>query len=170
MAVLLNPPSASSGMRSRNAVERAATLLGYDEVVIANLCAAATPSVAELNSFDQDAWAASRAQLNVSMQDAAGLLAGWGVAGLSGDARRWLQAQVEWLIGTAESCGIGAFWTVGGEPRHPSRWHQYVSDKYGRTSGGSFEERLKQVLIEVPTECWVTTARHSRSIQVSSSR
>jgi hypothetical protein len=39
---------------------------------------------------------------------------------------------------------------LGGEPRHPSRWHQYVSDKYGRTSGGTFEERIKQVLVAVP--------------------
>lgn len=46
--------------------------------------------------------------------------------------------------------GITAFWMVGGEPRHPSRWHQFVSDKHGRTTGGTFEERLVQVLVEVP--------------------
>jgi hypothetical protein len=46
--------------------------------------------------------------------------------------------------------GISNIWMVGGEPRHPSRWHQFVSDKYSRTTGGSFEERLDQVLESVP--------------------
>ena len=119
-------------------------------MAIANLCLAPTPSVIEINDLAWCAWDASRVQLNAALQGATGLLAGWGVAGMRGDARRFKQAQVEWLIGTAESCGIRTLWTVGGEPRHPSRWHQYVSDKYGRTAGGTFDERLRQVLIEVP--------------------
>jgi hypothetical protein len=38
-------------------------------------------------------------------------------------------------------------WTVGGESRHPSRWHQYVSDKHARAGSGEFAERLKSVLV-----------------------
>lgn len=109
-------------------------------------------------------------QLDVALEGATGMLAGWGVAGLSGQARRLMQAQVAWLAERSAALGIDTFWTVGGEARHPSRWHQYVSDKYGRTSGGTFEERLKQVLVEVPTRRLIVESPQSRSIQVSSSR
>lgn len=150
VAVLLNPPSASSGNRSRNAVARAATALGYQNVVVANLCAVATPSVVQLNTVGSDVWEASRADLEGVVRGGAALLAGWGVAGLSGDARRSMNAQVDFLIECAAANSMGTMWMVGGKPRHPSRWHQYVSDKYGRTTGGTFEERLRQVLVAVP--------------------
>lgn len=129
---------------------RAATALGYDNVVVANLCAFATPSVVQLNTVGSDVWEASRVDLEVAVHGGTALLAGWGVAGLSGGARRSMGAQVDWLIECAAANAVGAMWMVGGEPRHPSRWHQYVSDKYGRTTGGTFEERLRQVLVAVP--------------------
>lgn len=151
VAVLLNPPAQSSGVRTRNAVYRAAGVLGYDEVVMTNLCSVATPSIVEVNALGREAWASARADLEVAVRGGAGLLAAWGVGGLSGDARRWLCAQVEWLVDCAGAGGLRSVWTVGGEPRHPSRWHQFVSDKHGRTRGGSFEERLAQVLVDVPT-------------------
>lgn len=115
-----------------------------------NLCSVATPSVVEVNRLGREAWASARADLEVAVRSGTGLLAAWGVGGLSGDARRSLCAQVEWLVDCAMDGGLHSFWMVGGEPRHPSRWHQYVSDKYGRTRGGSFEERLAQVLMDVP--------------------
>lgn len=151
VAVLLNPPAQSSGVRSRNAVYRAARVLGYDDVVMTNLCSIATPSIVEVNGLGYEAWTSARRELELAVQSGAGVLAAWGVGGLRGDARRWLRAQVEWLVDCAGTDGIHSFWMVGGEPRHPSRWHQYVSDKHGRTRGGSFDERLAQVLIDVPT-------------------
>ena len=150
VAVLLNPPATTAGTRSRNAVARAASVLGYDRAVMANLCAVATPSVVELNDHGRDGWDRARAELESALTGADALLAGWGVAGLTGDAGRWMRAQVEWLSERAVASGISRLWMVGGEPRHPSRWHQYVSDKHGRTAGGTFEERLAQVLVEVP--------------------
>lgn len=132
-------------------MNRAARILGYDEVVMTNLCSVATPSIVEVNRLSRDAWASARVDLEVAVRGGAGLLAAWGVGRLSGTARRCLRAQVEWVVEVARNGGLGSFWMVGGEPRHPSRWHQYVSDKYGRTGGGSFEERLAQVLVEVPT-------------------
>lgn len=164
MAVLLNPPSASSGSRSRNAVARAASVLGYHDAVLANLCTVATPSVVQLNGLDREAWDESKADLELAIRSGSALLAGWGVAGVTGDARRWMRAQIAWLIDCAHNVAIESMWMVGGEPRHPSRWHQYVSDKYGRTSGGSFDERIAQVLVEVPL------VAYRRSIQVSPSR
>lgn len=46
--------------------------------------------------------------------------------------------------------GINTVWSVGGQPRHPSRGHQFLSDKYGRTAGGTFEKRLSTVLVQSP--------------------
>jgi hypothetical protein len=115
-----------------------------------NLCAASTPSVVQLNALGRDAWDLARTDLEAAVTGASAVLAGWGVAGLTGDARRWMRAQVEWVTERAREGGMAAYWMVGGEPRHPSRWHQYVSDKYGRTAGGTFEERIAQVLVEVP--------------------
>lgn len=156
LAVLLNPPGSSSGTRTRNAVERAGQVLGYDHVKIANLCTAATPTVVELNDPDhQHGWSAAREELARSVREASGMLAGWGVAGLSGNARRACRDQVGWLCREAASAGIDRVWMVGGEARHPSRWHQYVSDRHGRTTGGSFEVRLTQVLQTAPVDSLV---------------
>ena len=149
VAVLLNPPATSTGTRSRQAVARAASALGYERAVMKNLCAVPTPSVVELNALGRDAWDLAQADLEAALKGARAVLAGWGVAGLTGDARRSMRDQVAWLTVRAQEGGIAAFWMVGGSPRHPSRWHQYVSDKYGRTDGGSFEERIRQVLVAV---------------------
>lgn len=150
VAVLLNPPETSAGTRSRNAVARAANVLGYDRAILANLCAVATPSVVELNGQGREGWDVARDDLEAALVGADALLAGWGVAGLTGNAGRWMHAQVEWLFERALRHGISRIWMVGGEPRHPSRWHQYVSDRHERTAGGSFDERIAQVLVAVP--------------------
>lgn len=137
-------------MRSRNAVAKAAGALGHEGAVIANLCAVPTPSVVEVNALGRDAWDQAQKDLEVAIADAGIVIAAWGVAGLTGEARRLRLAQVNWLSARALQNGITSFWMVGREPRHPSRWHQYVSDKYGRTAGGTFEERIRQVLVEIP--------------------
>lgn len=152
VAILLNAPSTTTGTRSLNAVRRASNVLGYERALVANLFAVSTPSVVQLNDHGRDGWDLARDDLAAALCRADALLAGWGVAGLTGDTRRWMCAQVEWLSERAVSCGISRFWTVGGEPRHPSRWHQFVSDKYGRTSGGTFDQRIAQVLVEVPID------------------
>lgn len=148
--MLLNPPGRSTGARTRNAVSRAARVLGYDHVTITNLCAVPTRSVVELNNLGHDAWELARGDLEAGLSSTDAILAGWGIAGVAGEARRSLCAQVAWLQEVALAKGIESFWMIGGEPRHPSRWHQYVADKYQRTSGGSFEERIRQVLVAVP--------------------
>lgn len=148
--MLLNPPATSAGVRTRNAVGRAARALGYDRVVLANLCTVPTASVVQLNLLGKDAWKFARADLETSLPSAAAVLAAWGIAGLTGRARQARDEQVFWLSKQVKASSIESLWMVGGKPRHPSRWHQYVSDKYGHTSGGTFEERIKQVLVEVP--------------------
>jgi hypothetical protein len=124
-------------------------VLGFESVKIANLCSLATPSVVELNALGNfEGWHEVRTELSQALDGAAGLLAGWGITGLTGDARRARQTQVNWLCSAALGTGIDTIWMVGGKPRHPSRWHQFVSDKYGRTTGGTFEERLAQVMVK----------------------
>lgn len=49
VAMLLNPPSATSSTRTRNAIARAGEVLGYSHVQIVNLFPEATRSVIELN-------------------------------------------------------------------------------------------------------------------------
>lgn len=117
-----------------------------------NLCAVPTPSVVQLSALAHDAWDLARDDLESALTGAGAVLACWGIAGFTGDGRRWMRAQVNWFAGRALESGITTFWMVGGEPRHPSRWHQYVSDKYARTSGGTFDERIAQVLVQVPVQ------------------
>lgn len=150
VAILINPPGRTTGTRSRNAVSCAATVLDYDEVRIANLCAVPTPTVVDLNALSPEGWEHARPDLADALSNADGLLAGWGVAGVTGQARRHLIDQVDWLYAHAEAVGINSIWMVGGQPRHPSRWHQFVSDKHGRTTGGTMNQRLREVLTAVP--------------------
>jgi hypothetical protein len=148
VAVLLNPPGKSSGTRTRNATARAARVLGYDSHEIVNLCLSVTVSVTELNDIHPaEGWLRAQPALAGAVRGAGSLLGAWGVAGLAGSARRRRDDQVRWLYAEAFEHGFRDIWMVGGEPRHPSRWHQYVSDKYGRTVGGNFEERLAQVIV-----------------------
>ncbi|WP_448629883.1 DUF1643 domain-containing protein [Cellulomonas soli] len=152
LAVLLNPPSASSGVRSRRAVERAARALGFDAYTVANLFAEATATVVELNELADLVDTATEVHTHLAehLPAAGGILAAWGVAGAAGPFRRERDARAAWLVAEASKVGHESMWMVGGTPRHPSRWHQYVADRHGRTRGGTFEERLAQVLVEVP--------------------
>ena len=167
LAILLNPPATTSGMRSLNAVARAASALSFDRVEVANLCATPTATVVHLNALGHEAWGSARGDLRASLVGADAVLAGWGVGGLSGDPRRWMEAQVDWLSERAQEVGIETFWTIGGEPRHPSRWHQYVSDRHARTMGGTFEERIGQVLVEVPARNFRARSHDSRLIDAA---
>lgn len=148
-AVLLNPPTSTSGVRSRNAVHRAAVVLGYGSVEIVNLCSLPTRSVIDLDEQEDQYWAAARPDILQALERSCSMLGAWGIAGLTGATRALRDRQVEWLYATAVDRGLTAIWMVGAKPRHPSRWHQYLSDKYGRTSGGSSAERLKEALVSV---------------------
>lgn len=152
LAVLLNPPSASSGALSIGAVRRATAVLGYDGFEITNLFGEPTPTVIELNllTIDGYSWCDRQRVLLQKLHAATSVLAAWGVAGASGELRRQRDQRAAWLMSEAARCGHSCVWMVGGEPRHPSRWHQYVADKHGRTTGGTLEERLAEVLVRVP--------------------
>lgn len=165
LAVLLNPPSASTGARTLGAVRRAAQALGFDGYEIVNLFAEPTPTVIELNGVtgQESAWPVLQSQLREALRVAGGVLGGWGVAGASGPLRVLRAQRAAWLLEEAKRIGHKEVWMVGGESRHPSRWHQYVADRHGRTDGGTFEERLRQVLVPIPLcTCGVEDRRDDR--------
>lgn len=152
VAILLNPPASSSGTRTTSAVCRAARVLGYQRFEIANLISVPTRSLTDLNALGSKAWwLDARTSLSMAIARADGLLGGWGVGGMSGAMRKDRAEQTSWLLRTAAEAGHEYIWMLGGEPRHPSRWHQFLSDKHGRAAGGTAEQRLAQLLLTVPT-------------------
>jgi hypothetical protein len=127
-------------------------LLGCDRLEIANLFTVPTHDVTEINNVGRspEGWMAARDRLRDVVLQSDQLLAGWGVRGLVGYAARHQRAQLEHLHDCLQSTRHGTLWTLNGEARHPSRWHQYVSDRHKRASGESFAERLTKVLTLTP--------------------
>lgn len=148
LAICLNPPRLSSGTRTLRAVEVCARIFGCESGRIVNLCSTATASVVELNErgLIPSHWTDQQTLLREAIQHASVVVGAWGVSGLSGEVRKARDAQAAWVAEAAVSAGHREIWCVGGEPRHPSRWHQYTADRHGRTSGGSLEERLREVM------------------------
>jgi hypothetical protein len=149
-AVLLAPPL-TSGVRTTRAVARAAVVLGYDAVVVANLLDVPTRNTAHVATFgsDDDSWLDSRQRLEDGVQASSALLLAWGLPNNVGSARSAMEVQIRWLVGVAEASGHKDAWAVG-DVRHPSRWHQYTADKHGHTVGGDFNARLRRALVRRP--------------------
>lgn len=149
--LLLNPPLVG-GDRTIRHLRVAAELLGCDNVEIANLFAIATRDVTAINDVGRsiDGWKAAQFHLHRLIAASDQLIAGWGISGLTGPVERHRQAQVDFVRACALDIGKDHIWTVNGEPRHPSRWHQYVSDRRGRACGTTLNQRLSMVLTSVP--------------------
>lgn len=161
-AILLNPPLTTGAATMRH-LRVAAEVLGCDDVQVANLFAIPTVSVTEINEAGRNAegWEAARVQLARVIETSAELVAGWGVSGLHGPAAAHRQGQLAWLVDQLAARGQPlSIWTLNGEPRHPSRWHQYVSDRHGRASGPTLHDRLGSVLQQVEISGWATSQRH----------
>lgn len=152
-ALLLNPPSAG-GSRTIQRLKVAAELLNCGRLEIANLYSIATSDAGAINAVGQSivGWEAARPRIEEVIAESDHLLAGWGVSGISGKAARHKEGQIEFVGLCANRMGHQSLWTLNGEARHPSRWHQYVSDKYGRATGTHFHERLGTVLTLVPVD------------------
>lgn len=151
-AVLACPPT-TSGNRTLNALAVAAGCLELPDVAVVNLLGATASNTAAMSLVGAagDVWHSSRPALEHGVRRADALIAAWGVQPLGGQARQHHRDQVAWLVQTAEDAGHDSAWTVGGQPRHPSRWHQFASDRHGRTAPGlSREERIRGLLTLVP--------------------
>jgi len=152
-AVLATPPT-TSGVRTVNALNLAKNLLGFDRLAVVNLLDVPSRDMRAMAAagVDHDAWARSRARLESALVEADALLAGWGVRPLTGHAEWYRTEQLAWLRCRARHHGHSEVWAIGAQPRHPSRWHQYVSDRHGRTGEGTTAERLRTVLVRVDLE------------------
>jgi hypothetical protein len=152
-ALLMNPPK-TSGDVTRRHLGVAAQILSCELVTIGNLFAIPTTTVLEINNVGRtdDGWQSAQGPLKTAVADATHILAAWGVRGLHGAAAANLARQREWLCNLLLDAGHPNVWTLGGETRHPSRWHQYVSDRHGRTPGGRFEDRIRNALLTCPVE------------------
>lgn len=151
VALLASPPT-TDGTRTTSRLARALPIVGCDRLQIANLYSEPARDLPALNhqAAAPDGWIAARPDLAAALQGADELLVGWGLLRLSGRARDHRVSQIRWLIREAHRAGHSHCWAVGSRPRHPSRWHQYVSDRHGRTSTGTFEQRLAEVLVRTP--------------------
>lgn len=159
-AVLLNPPT-GEGQQTRRQLALAAEILDCSTVEIANLFHWPTKSMRELLPLatQADGWLEARADLLELMREAEELLFAWGVAPLKGAAESHRRAQIDWVLALVEESGRELVWSVGGVARHPSRWHQYLSDKYGRTSGGDSRSRLGELLQASPAVTFTVRSR-----------
>jgi hypothetical protein len=162
-ALLLNPPT-TNGAQTRRHLQAVAGLLDCNSIEIANLFAVPTRDLSAVNAAGQSdqGWDLAQPRLREVIATADHLLAAWGVGGLSGRASAYQRRQLRFVASAAQEAGRVHIWTLNGEPRHPSRWHQYVSDRHGRASGSSLTERLAMVLTSVPIEtlCTVTGRRY----------
>jgi hypothetical protein len=152
-AILINPPLGDGGATLRH-LEILRRILQCKTIKVANLLPAPTRSVIEITSAGelQESWQEARPSLLELLDSSNHIVLGWGLGGgFSGPARRHFASQVQWVErAIRRQTKPISVWTVGGQPRHPSRWHQYVSDVHGRTSGGSFDQRLQEVLVKQP--------------------
>jgi hypothetical protein len=151
-AVLASPP-VTSGLRTMGALKLAANLLGCDVVRVVNLLPIPTHDLPSMSTAGAElaCWKGGRPHLTAGLRAGDAILAGWGVSVLTGPARAHQRAQVRWLVNEAARLGCDDVWTVGRQPRHPSRWHQYVSDRHGRTTAApTTAERLAEVIVKGP--------------------
>lgn len=146
--ILINSPI-RGGARTLNKVASASRLIGCNRYFVGNLFSVPTPGVLDINlqGAEWDAWEDARNGLDEVIGKADELLVAWGLTSLRGMACVNFRRQVNWVLDRVNAVGLPDPWMVGSEPRHPSRWHQYVSDKYARTPGGDFDQRLDEVLV-----------------------
>lgn len=152
LLILLACPPTTSGQRTLSRLATLTKVIPGCTVSAANLCSARAADLPALSAVaaSVEPWLHARKDISAALSKCDEMMAAWGICPLSGTARQHRVAQLSWLLNTAINCGRSDVLAVGGQARHPSRWHQYVSDVHGRTCGGTFEERLRQVLIKVP--------------------
>lgn len=151
LGFILASPAMTSGARTLNMASRTAAILGFGTVQTANLFSEPTWNTGELSTAGSrpEGWLTARAHLTATLASCDEVVGAWGIARCRGEARAHQQSQIDWVVREAERLGHGHLWMLGGEPRHPSRWHQYVSEYHGRAGTGELDARLRSQLRRV---------------------
>jgi len=151
LAILANP-STRPNTRTEQRVGLAASILGYGRFEVANLFQPASSSSRDIQHLgaESQGWLSARGAIEQALPRADTVLLACGILRLSGDPRAHLAEQRDWLREQLAAESHHEVWQVG-DARHPSRWHQYLSDAHGRTNGGTFAERLHEALKRVRT-------------------
>lgn len=148
-AILLNPPLGPGAQTMRH-LRALGNVVGCERILVANLFQVPTASSPDISSAGQDidGWAAARPHIEDVLRQSTDVVLGWGLGGgITGRARTRFRAQCSWVMTLLEEPSTTRrVWRIGDQPRHPSRWHQYVSDKHGRATGENLEQRLSAVV------------------------
>ena len=146
LAVLTNPPL-TDGRRTLQRVELAASLLGFDQVVVGNLFALPSHATGALTvlGLGPEGWETARSHLAAHLAACDGALLAFGVSAPSGAARERFRGQVRWLLDRTVAVGLPT-WQVGDGPRHPSRWQRWTSHTHPDIT---FPEALRTSLVRV---------------------
>lgn len=139
-----NPPAETSGQRTLARVQQAATILGFEGAVIANLFALPTYRSGGISDLGgtPDGWLDARSALVSGLDACDGVLLAYGTQEPSGEARAHHREQVRWLDEQIEERSLPTWW-VGGAPRHPSRWQRYT---WRELPGIEFSDALRVAL------------------------
>jgi hypothetical protein len=150
-AILINPP-VGNGARTLSNLGVAARPLKCSELRVGNLFHIATANSSAIGfvGWEWDIWLPARENIVSVLAESDEILFAWGVSKLRAPVSEHFDRQVRWVSREAARCSHRSAWIVGDGPRHPSRWHQFVSDRRQRTNGRSFEERLLAVLDSIP--------------------
>lgn len=124
-------------------------VLRADRLIVVNLCTASAKDLPALSEVARtwEPWASAQPSISAGLAASDDVLMAWGLSELLGPAKRHRLRQLDWFRETAIEHMHQTAWTIGGEPRHPSRWHQFVSDRHARTRGGTTYARLSEVLV-----------------------
>lgn len=146
-ALLLNPPT-GSGAQTMRQLQIAKELLGCSSVTVANLFPVPSANMASISELGNafEAWLPARDAILDLLDHSEKVLFAWGVSRPGGVAGRHFVEQATWVTEQAKIRGSNV-WVLGGQPRHPSRWHQYVSEVHARTAAGPHSQRIQEALL-----------------------
>ncbi|WP_282580688.1 DUF1643 domain-containing protein [Microbacterium aurugineum] len=150
--LMLNPSLDEKRSTSYAVLEVVSERKGWNMIEIANLFPVHTRNSKLLaaTSLNRSDIFSARPRIDAAIARCAEVLFAWGVAPLPGIAGRLYREQVEWVISRTAHYGHEDAWMMGGEPRHPSRWRQYVGPQRAIVSGVSTAERLERALVRRP--------------------
>ena len=112
-------------------VQLASSLLGADDLVIANLIPVALRSTTDqrVQSVSTRRWGEARSHIESLLDPGDIVLLGYGTTEPSAPARERFRGQVAWLHSMLCERDLRVV-QVGDRPHHPSRWHRYTRRKY----------------------------------------